>query len=453
MVLVVVSNLIMAAAIVLLIGSVVRKPVQAIAQRAKRGNNQLCTGRDKSVHGIVFGYTKRGRLAYSPVEQEGHVAVFGGTGSGKTSAILVPTLRHWSGTCFVIDISGDIHSNVDAPGKLIYAPGDPQSAPYDVFGLIDSLDDEDAQNEALSQLAHLLIPDVPDASANAQYFQGGGRKILTAALIAYYHQGADFVDICRAILNHGYQSLFAEIDRTGNQSAIMYISGFEGNSPQNIAGCKDTCDDAIRLFGVNQRIGNSVHRPAPGEAAFAPQNVEIHNIFVVLPDAKLSVYAPLLRIITAQILTYLADRPAEHKQPVLLCLDEFASLGKLQITAALRKLRKKHVRIMLLTQSIADIDEVYGRDRHKVMLDNCSYIAILGVTEPGTAEFFAKMIGREQKLKESITSSEIGSVISRTRSTEKDYIIAPADLAHLGKHLLLLHPDGFMRLDKAFYFK
>lgn len=450
---VIVSNLIMAAVIVIWVGSAARKPVQAIAQRTQRSTNQLCTGRDKSVHGIVFGRTRRGRLAYSPSEQEGHVAVFGGTGSGKTSAILVPTLRHWSGTCFVIDISGDIHGNVDAPDKLIYAPGDPQSAPYDVFGLIDSLDDEDAQNEALSQLAYLLIPDVPDASANAQYFQSGGRKILTAALIAYYHKGADFVDICRAILNHGYQSLFAEIDRTGNQSAIMYISGFEGNSPQNIAGCKDNCDDAIRLFGVNQRIGNSIRRSALGEVAFTPQSIEIHNIFVVLPDAKLSVYSPLLRIITAQILTYLADRPAEHKQPVLLCLDEFASLGKLHITAALRKLRKKHVRIMLLTQSIADIEEVYGRDRHKVMLDNCSYIAILGVTEPGTAEFFAKMIGREQKLKESVTSSEIGSVISRTRSTEKDYIIAPADLAHLGNHLLLLHPGGFIRLQKAFYFK
>ena len=40
---------------------------------------------------------------------------------------------------------------------------------------------------------------------------------------------------------------------------------------------------------------------------------------------------------------------------ILFCLDEFASFGKLQITEALRKLRKRHIRIMVLTQSLADL--------------------------------------------------------------------------------------------------
>ena len=43
---------------------------------------------------------------------------------------------------------------------------------------------------------------------------------------------------------------------------------------------------------------------------------------------------------------------------ILFCLDEFASFGKLQITEALRKLRKRHIRIMVLTQSLADLDMI-----------------------------------------------------------------------------------------------
>ena len=443
----------MAAAIVLLIGSAVRKPVQAMAQRAHRSNNQLCTGRAKSVHGIVFGLTKLGRLAYSPTEQEGHVAVFGGTGSGKTSAILVPTLRHWSGTGLIIDISGDISNNVNMANKLIFEPGNPVSAPYDVFALIDAMDNDDEQNEALASLAYLIMPEQMDANANARYFQDGGRKILSAALVAYYHQGADFTTICRTILSNSYPSLFKQIDSSGNDIAMMYISGFEGNSEQNISGCKDNCDDAIRLFVVNNRIAASIRRPTTGEIAFSPRSIEDHNVFVIIPDERLSVYSPLLRIITAQSLAYFSSRPAENQHSILFALDEFVSFGRIEISPALRKLRKKHVRIMLLTQSLADIEEVYGKGAYKVMLDNCSYTVLLKVTEPETEEFFARMIGREYKLRESVTSSNLGSVISRTQSTEKDYIIAPADLAHLGKHLLLLHPDGFMRLEKAFYFQ
>lgn len=443
----------MAAAIVLLIVSAVRKPVQAIAQRTQRGNNQLCTGRDKSVHGIVFGRTRRGKLVYSPPEQEGHVAVFGGTGSGKTSAILVPTLRHWSGTSLIIDISGDISNNVNMANKLIYQPGNPATAPYDVFALIDAIDDTDMQNEALASLAYLIMPEQMNANANARYFQDGGRKILIASLIAYYHQGVDFSDICCIIVNNGYQSLFREIDKSNSPVAAMYISGFVGNSEQNISGCKDNCDDAIRLFAVNRCVGNSIRRPVAGEIAFSPRSIEDHNVFVVIPDERLSVYAPLLRIITAQSLAYFSARPANNQHSILFALDEFVSFGRIDISPALRKLRKKHVRIMLLTQSLADIEEVYGKGAYKVMLDNCSYTVLLKVTEPETAEFFARMIGREYKMRESVTSSNLGSVISRTQSTEKDYIIAPADLAHLGNHLLLLHPGGFMRLEKAFYFK
>ena len=72
----------------------------------KRKSQLKRTSKSKA-KGIIFG--KQGlSLVYSPTQQEGHVAVFGGSGLGKTSALLIPTLRSWSGTSFTIDISGDI---------------------------------------------------------------------------------------------------------------------------------------------------------------------------------------------------------------------------------------------------------------------------------------------------------------------------------------------------------
>ena len=71
--------------------------------------------------GILFG-KKMSLLAYSPEQDEGHILVMGPSGTGKTSALLIPTLRSWQGTALVVDISGDISANVNTPNKIIFDP-------------------------------------------------------------------------------------------------------------------------------------------------------------------------------------------------------------------------------------------------------------------------------------------------------------------------------------------
>ena len=71
--------------------------------------------------GVLLG-KKYGLLAYSPEQNEGHIIVMGPSGTGKTSALLIPTLRSWQGTALVVDISGDISANVDTPNKIIFDP-------------------------------------------------------------------------------------------------------------------------------------------------------------------------------------------------------------------------------------------------------------------------------------------------------------------------------------------
>ena len=62
---------------------------------------------DKTPNGFTFGLLG-GKKVYLPCDGEGHIAIFGGSGQGKTSALLIPSLRVWQGPFFCIDISGDI---------------------------------------------------------------------------------------------------------------------------------------------------------------------------------------------------------------------------------------------------------------------------------------------------------------------------------------------------------
>ncbi len=68
--------------------------------------------------------------------------------------------------------------------------------------------------------------------------------------------------------------------------------------------------------------------------------------------------------------------------PVLFLLDEFSRLGRYdKLINGLATLRSKKVTIMLLTQSISQLDALYGSDNRKVMVDNCSYKVILNASD------------------------------------------------------------------------
>ena len=329
----------------------------------------------------------------------------------------------------------------DTENKIIFDPTAADCIPYDVFASIDAAPDDTERQERLEQLAYLLLPDKANDSEAGVFFTKNGRKMITAALICYYGMGWGFIEICEFFLGHDWRSLLNDIAKQENTAANAYISSFAGASEQNTAGCKQSADDALKLFATNSKIKNALRKVPTYEKSICPATLEQNSIYIFIPDEKLKIYGDLLRIITAQSMEYFSSRPPEHKQMILFCLDEFASFGKLQITEALRKLRKRHIRIMVLTQSLADLDMIYGKDERKAMLGNFKFTVLLGCKDTETQEYFSKMIGEKHTLLVADTSQK------------PQPIIKPADLAHLEHDLIVICDDGAVRLHKNFYFK
>lgn len=390
--------------------------------------------------GILFG-KKLSLLAYSPEQDEGHILVLGPSGTGKTSALLIPTLRSWQGTALVVDISGDISANVNTPNKIVFDPTSENCIPYDVFASINEVTDDTERQERLEQLAYLLLPDKANDSEASIFFTKNGRKMITAALICYYGMDWGFVEICEFFLGHDWRSLLNDIAKQQNPIANMFISSFAGASEQNTAGCKQAADDALKLFATNDKIKNALRKVPSYEKAISPATLETSSVYIYIPDEKLKIYGDLLRIITAQSMEYFSSRPMENKQTILFCLDEFASFGKLQIVESLRKLRKRRIRILVLTQSLADLDMIYGKDERKAMLGNFKFTVLLGCKDTETQEYFSKMIGEKR------------SLLATDPNQKSQPIIKPADLAHLEQDLFVICDDGAIRLRKNFYFK
>lgn len=264
----------------------------------------LKRGTLNKTNGIIFGRKGNG-IYFSPITEEGHIFCCASSGAGKTSAIAIPSIRSACknsdlGTCFCIDISGDISSNCDIPNKLIFDIEDPNTTPYNIFYSIDAEPVHEVKNELLEKLAYLIMPELNENDEAGSFFLKNGRAMFIGALIAYYHQGLDFIPICQKIISLSYQELLYDIVDSKNDNAIQYISSFNGANEKNTAGCKQCVDSHIKLYATNFRMKKSIRRPIDDEICIIPNLLNQYNLFFCIPDSKTDLYGPLLGIITAQ---------------------------------------------------------------------------------------------------------------------------------------------------------
>lgn len=418
--------------------------------------------------GIVFGIStdkkyKDTPYVYSPIGDEGSAICVATSGAGKTSAILQPTInslikRDSNSKLFVIDISGDIVANTHTDDKLVFQPSNPNTIPYDVFSVIDILDSDADKREALEQLSFQIMPESANTSDAALYYLTEGRKILTGSLIAFY-KDLSFVEICEKIVGSNISQLLGDIYKTNNQYAMMYVSSFQGMlESANTAGAKQCVDSALKLFATNERVKNALNiKKNSNQLRLTPFSSETDNVFLVVEDERLELFSPLLSLIVAQVMNYFASRKVDaNSSTILMCLDEFSSLGGsngggLNILPCLRKYRKRKVRLLILLQSLSDLDLMYSQPEKTAILDNLPYKIVLQSASPESNEYFAKLAGYEKAKK--ISTSKNAKTTTRTVSEDKEWAIEPAEFSKLKDDLILFHPEGYMRLRKNFFWK
>ena len=85
------------------------------------------------------------------------------------------------------------------------------------------------------------------------------------------------------------------------------------------------------------------------------------------------------------------------------------------------------------------------------MMNNYRFKVVLGASDTDTQEYFAKLIGYTDTKTHS--RSKNAKQVTHTESEAKEWAIEPAELDRLKKELVLLHPDGYMKLKKNYYYK
>jgi type IV secretion system protein VirD4 len=401
--------------------------------------------------GFIFGEYQRlfcqPRYFFKHEQTDGHILVCGGAGSGKSSGIAIPSILGWQNAVFAIDIKGELSAaTAHEPGQhKIFNPASLDTWGFDPFYL---LRESDNPAQEAHEIAAAIIPE--PANLKDPFWVRAAQNLLTGFILDYYQQGFNFVETVQAILSKPVAEHVKYIFEVGGELAKYYMSQFVNLKAETLAGVFAELSNNLMLFATDKNIIAALSK----EKNISPEDLEAGiDIFLSIPEDKLEQWRPLLTLITNQFLKHFERRPDKTAKPILFLLDEFPRLGKIETVAtALTTLRSKKITICLIIQSLAQLDYLYGREQRRVILDNCSYKAILGASDAETQEYFSRLVGSVEAIRQgqSISyspSSNEGRGYTISQYLTEKRLIQPHEFATL-PDVVLLTPWGYFRAGK-----
>jgi len=399
--------------------------------------------------GVVFG-KQDGAYICKHENTDGHVLVVGGVGSGKSSCIAIPTLQHWLGSVFAIDIKGELFTKADRYATTkIFNPLDENAYGYDPFFRLRT--SNNPAQEALA-IAQALIPLPPDT--RDPFWITSAQNIFTAVILFCNCFNLSFVDAIKIVSGFSPKELIKILVTFKEKLNISsYISSYQDMNEQTLASIVAEITRNTAHFLADKNLLSALLR----KKNITPEDLEFgHDVFIHIPEHLLRQWKNLLTLMVSQFLAHFEQRSEEKASPILFMLDEFPRLGKIPVILdGLATLRSKKITMCLAVQSLAQLDVIYGENERKVIADTCAYKAILSATDADTQEYFSRLVGTYDKRmtshgtqKEAYTGYKTGT--STFTAEHERRIIKPEDFATL-RDILLLTPYGAMRVDKAPY--
>lgn len=419
-------------------------------------NQQMLTNKPE---GVVFGKNRNKYVRKRP-DEDGHVLIIGGSGSGKSSCLIIPTLLVSKDIgSFCIDIKGELSykaSEYTDSRTVVFNPLDRFSYGYDVFYMLDDKSGNQKIFETIQNVVYSLIS--LSASEQNPFWKSSARNLLLGLMINYYKKGVvNFIDIVDKILSRQIKEQVEDIINEGYITSNEYklLIQFKDLADDTLSGVVTEMINNINFFAVDNDIRYSL-RDNP--KMMNPTMIEEQkHIFVVVQEYKLTAYSQVLHLIINQMLSELERRPEDSKQ-VMLIIDELARIvseSKIErLLDAARTLRSRKVNLLLVTQSVDSLMVSYSEKEIQDLMSNCSYKVILDASNPETEKMIIGWCGKYRAKKKTWNvgdkASGKGSI-----SYEETNIVTESDLMQLRNtgELILISPYGYNRFKKAPYYQ
>ena len=357
-----------------------------------------------------FGEGRRSEVLRTNAPDYANVLLSAPPRAGKGVGVLVPTLLTYPGSLIVNDMKGELfeltaRARAARRDRLrVFCPFDVEleggqrieGRSHGFNPLIAIKADPDLENRTteIDVLARALLS--PLAPGRDEGLLSSGREIFKAACAIVVAEEETptlgrVVDILTPEIRDGekladMQSHLAILsDRAPDPASHNVLRSASANDNKNLALYMTVLGDA----GLNAFRDPHIRRATTAnEIDLDALRAVPTSIFLIVPDGYKETCAPVVRLLMQlAIKTLMKRRPGPDEQlPVLFAIDEFHSLGKMDVMVqAPTVLPGFGGRMITVIQSPASLDAIYGAAAARVFLDVCQAKVFMGANDAQTA--------------------------------------------------------------------
>ncbi|MCC8618135.1 type IV secretory system conjugative DNA transfer family protein [Xanthomonas vesicatoria] len=182
------------------------------------------------------------------------------------------------------------------------------------------------------------------------------------------------------------------------------------------------------------------------------------TIYIGIQPNKLAESRLIINLLFSQIINLntreLPKSNPELKYQCLLLMDEFTSIGKVDIIAtAVAYMAGYNIRLLPIIQSMAQLDATYGKDLSRTIITNHALQILYAPREQQDANDYSEMLGYTTIKKQNITR---GRETTRSVSEERRALMLPQELKAMGNEKEVFLYEGIphpVKCDKIRYYE
>lgn len=409
-----------------------------------------------------------------------HCLIVGAPGAWKSATILNSLIWNFNYaspeermTVFALDVKPELlrksvfyDQDIDNAKLKVKVINPTSSNPYyygfdPYFGLSqDNTDDE--LEDRMDTIARSLIA-TSDESENAIFYHTA-QNIMIGILIYGFRKGLGFIDSMHMLMSVSVKDMIAEIlsDKEmvkQHPKLRMILQTHDGDGSEMLQDAENTMHEMLRIFSndsVKYCLQDNPRMASPEDLTNGI------SVFLSIPDSELHRFSPIFRMITQLVINYLGSIPdrkrSEPDVPIIwLLIDEFGSIGHLDIAEPLARFRSRKISIWLCAQGLSQLDQTYGKDGRRSIMTNCKVKLVLSSTDDEADKMYAALAGNYRETKVANNRNGVLGITNNSTqnlSTEYRPIFDIADLRRLEeeKKILAYVNGSYIYADKCPYF-
>lgn len=411
-----------------------RKDIEAAGLLPRRQFWQSIRGQQPVVStGVYVGawLDKKGNQHYLRHDGPEHVLCYAPTRSGKGVGLVIPTLLAWGPSTVITDLKGELWAltagwrQKHAKNRVLrFEPaaneGRVRWNALDEIRISTEYEVSDVQN-----LATLIVD--PDGRGLESHWQKTSQALLVGLILHALYKGRNegtpatlpAIDAMLADPNRAVGELWMEMTQYGhiegeNHPVVGAAARDMMDRPEEEAGSVlSTAKSYLSLYR-DPVVAHNVSR-----SDFRIKDLMHHDnpvsLYIVTKPNDKTRLRPLVRVLVNMIMRLLADRldfenghpVAHYKHRLLMMLDEFPSLGKLEILQeSLAFVAGYGIKCYLICQDVNQLkSREAGYGHEESITSNCHVQNAFPPNRVETAEHLSKLTGQTTVIKEQITTS------------------------------------------------